>query len=137
MRDPVLIDTGPLVACFNIHDDKHSHCLEKFKTLKGHLLITSVAIVTETLYLLDFSLNNQTAFLRWMSTGMIKVATMEPEDFKKIADLMQKYHDCPMDFGDATLVFLADKVRTKRIFTLDHKDFSIYRTLKNQKFEEI
>lgn len=137
MRDPVLIDTGPLVACFNPHDSEHASCLEKLRLLKGRRLVTTLAIVTETLYLLDFSLSNQKKFLQFLATGVIELEELEPDDFLTLADLMQKYQDCPMDFGDATLVVLANRLQTHQIFTLDHHDFSIYRTHRNQHFERI
>ena len=47
---------------------------------------------------------------------------------------MEKYADLPMDFADATLVCLAQESGILNIVTLDHKDFSIYRTIGNQVF---
>lgn len=137
MLDPVLIDTGPLVACFNPDDQDHHPCLEKMKGLRGRRLVTTLAIVTETLYLLDFSLNNQQKFLQFIAAKIVEVVELAPDDFVKIADLMQKYRDCPMDFGDATLVVLSIRLQTRQIFTLDHHDFDIYRTFRGQSFEKV
>ena len=47
---------------------------------------------------------------------------------------MEKYSDLPMDFADATLVCLAEESGISNIVTLDHKDFSLYRTSDNQGF---
>ena len=137
MKDPVLIDTGPLVACFNPDDQDYRLCLEQMRDLKGRRLVTTLAIVTETLYLLDFSLNNQQKFLQFMASGMIEVLELAADDFLSIADLMRKYHDCPMDFGDATLVILANRLQTRQILTLDSRDFGIYRTDRGQSFEKV
>lgn len=137
MLDPVLIDTGPLVACFNPNDGEHAACIEKLRFLKGRRLVTTLVIVTETLYLLDFSLSNQKKFLQFMASGVIEVEDLDTDDFLAAAELMQKYHDCPMDFGDATLVVLADRLQTRQILTLDHHDFGIYRTGRSQRFERI
>lgn len=137
MPDPVLVDTGPLVACFNPDDDRHADCLETFRLLKGNRLVTTLAIVTETLYLLDFSLSNQRKFLQFLSSGIIEIEEIAFEDFPMIGDLMGKYHDCPMDFGDATLVLLADCLRTRRVFTLDERDFRVYRAARSRHFEII
>lgn len=137
MKDPVLIDTGPLVACFNPHDRDHHSCLEKVRNLKGRRLVTTLAIVTETLYLLDFSLHNQQKFLQFMASGVVEVVELAAEDFSEMATLMQKYCDCPMDFGDATLVILANRLKTRAILTLDHHDFDIYRTNRGYSFEKI
>ncbi len=40
---------------------------------------------------------------------------------------MEKYHDLPMDYADATLVALAEESETDHVFTLDRKGFSTYR----------
>ncbi len=40
---------------------------------------------------------------------------------------MKKYLDSPMDFADATLVALAERLNCKRIFTIDTRDFHVYR----------
>lgn len=137
MLDPVLIDTGPLVACFNPDDKDHQPCLDKMRLLKGRRLATTLAIVTETLYLLDFSPENQEKFLCFMASGIVDIPELQPEDLKRAADLMKKYRDCPMDFGDATLVILANRLKTRQIVTLDERDFSVYRTDRDKPFEII
>ena len=48
--------------------------------------------------------------------------------------LMAKYQDCPMDLTDASLVALAEVRGLRDIFTLDHRDFSIYRIHGKQPF---
>jgi len=47
---------------------------------------------------------------------------------------MKQYRDLPMDLADATLVALADVLSISKIFTLDHKDFSIYRFKQKKRF---
>ncbi len=137
MLDPILVDTGPLVACFNPDDQDYHSSLEKMRHLKGRHLVTNLAIVTETLYLLDFSLSNQQKFLQFVASSVLEIVELAPEDFSTMADLMQKYRDCPMDFGDATLVVLSGRLKTRQILTLNRRDFGIYRTPRGQTFEII
>ncbi len=40
---------------------------------------------------------------------------------------MEKYRDLPMDFADATLVALGERLHTNLVFTLDRRDFTVYR----------
>jgi predicted nucleic acid-binding protein len=47
---------------------------------------------------------------------------------------MKQYRDLPMDLADVTLVALADVLGISKIFTLDHKDFSIYRLKQKKRF---
>jgi uncharacterized protein len=40
---------------------------------------------------------------------------------------MDKYADPPMDFADASLVAIAERLSINRIFTVDRTDFSVYK----------
>jgi len=42
-------------------------------------------------------------------------------------ELMRKYRNLPMDLADAALVRVAERERLRRIFTVDRRDFQIYR----------
>ena len=47
--------------------------------------------------------------------------------FPALEDLMRRYHNCPMDFADATLVYIAERESLSLILTIDHDDFETYR----------
>lgn len=135
MPAQIIIDTSPLVACFNPDDAHHASCLEKLRLLKGRRLATSLAVMTEVTYLLDFSAKNQQKFLHFMASGVIELRELAPADLKAAAILMEKYASCPMDFTDATLVLLAERLKTRQIFTLDLHDFNTYRLKNNDAFD--
>ena len=40
---------------------------------------------------------------------------------------MERYESLPMDFADATLVVLAELFQATTVFTLDSRDFGVYR----------
>jgi hypothetical protein len=40
---------------------------------------------------------------------------------------MRKYADRPMDLADAALIRVAEREGIRKIFTVDRKDFSVYR----------
>ena len=48
--------------------------------------------------------------------------------------LMDKFEDMPMDFCDASLVYLASSLKVERIATTNVKDFSAYRLPGNKRF---
>jgi predicted nucleic acid-binding protein len=48
---------------------------------------------------------------------------------------MERYHDLPADFADATLVSLADDLSVYRILTLDRRGFTVYRGAGGEAFE--
>lgn len=49
--------------------------------------------------------------------------------------LMSKYADIPMDFPDATLVWIAEQTESDKILTLDRRGFSSFRFGKNHRFK--
>ena len=50
-----------------------------------------------------------------------------PSKIVRMSELMGKYSDRPMDFADASLVALAERLSLTRIFTVARSDFSTYR----------
>lgn len=57
---------------------------------------------------------------------------MTVQDVPPIRTLMHKYRDLPMDLADATLVRAAEREGIHEVFTLDRRDFSIYRVGRNK-----
>ena len=55
------------------------------------------------------------------------MARYESDITQFMRELMEKYQDLPMDLADAALVRAAEREKIKRVFTLDRKDFGVYR----------
>lgn len=121
----ILIDSGPLIALFNHKDNYHATSVEFIKANRSEL-ITTLASVTETLHLLDFNRNAQADFLSWVNAGAITIEPITVNDFSRIKTLILKYSDLPMDFADACLVLLSEKLNINKIATID-RDFDVYR----------
>ena len=47
---------------------------------------------------------------------------------------MARYADRPMDFADATLVHVAERLKVSAILTIDHDDFETYRIASRKRF---
>ena len=60
--------------------------------------------------------------------GGIEILSLDEKMHARRRELMKKYHDLPMDLADGTLIVLAEYREINEVFTLDHKDFKIYRT---------
>jgi len=128
----ILIDSGPLIALFN-RDDKYHRASVAFVHDNRCELITTIASVTETLHLLDFHRHAQVDFLRWVEAGAVSIEAITLNDFSRIRELTLKYADLPMDFADACLVLLSEKLDIDRIATID-RDFDVYRRYGTQPF---
>lgn len=129
----VLIDTGPIVAIFDKTDNHHSICSELLKGIKQPFIAT-IPVLTEAFYLLSFSWLNQAALWKYIEAGNLQFYNLDKNQLKICKNLMEKYQDLPMDFADATLVAVAAAENISTIFTLDHKDFKVYKTKSGRSF---
>ncbi len=130
----IVVDSGPLVALFDRSDKYHKQAVQFVKELEGRL-VTNIAVITEVVYLLDFSQLAQSDFLYWID----KVASIDcltDKDLPRIIEVMQKYGDLPADFADASLVALCERLSTTNIASID-KDFVVYRTADKKAFTNL
>lgn len=136
MTKGVLVDAGPLIAIVDRNDQDHDRCVAALKRLR-HPLLTTWMPVTEAMHLLGFSLDGQEALLEMIQRRVPQILPIEEDDLPSIRTLMRKYADLPMDFADATLVHAAIRHRLREIFTLDTRDFSVYRIGPRRSFDII
>jgi predicted nucleic acid-binding protein len=123
----VLVDTGPLVALLDRSDAAHSKCRAFLDTLESRELVTTEAVITEAEYQLDFSVDAQSALQYLLAEGRPRVEAIAARERPRIAELLGRYANLPMDYADATLVVLAERLGSTLVFTLDRRDFSLYR----------
>jgi len=121
----ILVDAGPLVALIRASDRHHKRCLGTVEQIREPLS-TTWPVVTEAMFLLR-SWRGQDALWEMIDSRHIALIPLGAEDASRMRDLMRKYKDLPMDLADAALVCAAEKSRVTKIFTLDRKDFSVYR----------
>lgn len=126
----VVVDTGPLVAYFDRDDHDHAGVHAWFAgQASKHRLLTTEAVVTEATHLLDFSVAVQTAFLAWAARAMT-VTPVPQAAYEELALWMRGYPKVPMDFADATVLWLYREARATheaRILTLDERGFGVFR----------
>ncbi|HYS52952.1 MAG TPA: PIN domain-containing protein [Thermoanaerobaculia bacterium] len=132
----ILVDAGPLVAVIDAGDGQHERCTIALRSIEEPLLTVWPAL-TEAMYLLRFSLEAQEAIWGDVEKGTLRLADLDADDFPRMRHLMRKYRDLPMDLADAALVAVAERERISRIFTLDRRDFEVYRPAGIRRFEII
>ena len=135
MLNTVLIDTGPLIALFD-RDDKYHTSIVEFIKNTNYRFISTTAVLTETMYMLDFNTAVQLNFLEWIMKEGVIIHEIKQSNIKRIIDLTKKYSDRPMDFADATLVIAAEERGIQQIISID-SDFDIYRLYNKMKIENI
>ena len=122
----VLVDAGPLVALIDRTDRHHLACREALDSIREPLSTVWPAF-TEAMYLLRSSAEAQRTLWNMIEGGGVRILDLGTEDCPRMRELMWKYRDQPMDFADAALVRVAEREHCRRIFTIDGRDFQIYR----------
>ena len=128
----VLVDAGPFVALIDRRDRHHAHCVDALRAMVDPLVTVWPALV-EAMYLLD-GWHEQAALWAMVEAGPIALARLDDEDVPRLRELMTKYRDLPMDLADASLVHVAERDGYRRIFTLDRRDFEVYRLAGRERF---
>ncbi len=133
-----LADSGYLVGLFNPKDHHHARCKAFFATYAGQT-VTTWAVFTEVCSLLTHS--RQRSFFAWadkaQALGYLRIESPPADAVATLWSLMDKYEDLPMDFCDASLVYLAVSLKIDRIATVDLRDFSVYRLPGNKRFTHV
>ncbi len=133
MAADALIDTGAILAMLDDRDAWSGICRETFQSLRLPLL-TSQAVLTELFHLVGSDRREMEGAWGFVRSGALKLAEIQDSELPDIHALMSRYWDRPMDFADATLVYLAKRESLSTIFTVDHADFETYRIEGRRRF---
>jgi uncharacterized protein len=127
-----LLDTGPLIAFFDRSDADHSWAKELWAQAPVPML-TCEAVLAEATYLLREHAGLPTEkILALFERKVITVPFHLEEEADPVAHLLEKYHDQGMQLADACLVRMSELKRDCRVFTLDKREFQVYRRFERQ-----
>ncbi len=125
MDDPVVLDTGPLVAFLDRRDPFHLWATEQLHGLLPPFH-TCEAVISESLFLLQDKPVGVSALLGYLREDLIKLSFDLDDHLDAVSHLLIKYEDVPMSLADACLVRMSELHDRSRVFTLD-SDFKLYR----------
>ena len=97
-------------------------------------LLTSSAVLTELFHLLKEGRQETRAAWAFLRSGAVRLGSIADSELPELNTLMSRYWDRPMDFADATLVYLARRESLTTILSVDLADFETYRIDGKRKF---
>lgn len=123
----VIADTGFIVALANLADPKHENVKKCY--LEYQIILMPQTVFAEVAYLIgrESGIKTVANFLRGLSKSRFSVVAITPEDILRTADILEQYADSRIDFVDATVMAIAERLNITKILTLDQRDFSLYR----------
>ena len=119
----VVVDAGPLYAAANSKDPAHDRCVQALQ--RGDLApVIPALVVTEVTQLLGsrYGPKAEARFLRGLAG--FAVESPSPEDFTRVAELVDRYADFPLGGVDASVIALAERLDTPLVLTLDRRHFA-------------
>ena len=123
-----LLDTGFLYALFDASDAQHEAVTAALDDITMQLLLPDIVLV-ELSHLLRIRLGHRhmRSCLKRLQSGPLELVHLLPADINRSIELLDVYADIQLDFVDAALVSIAERLLIEHIFTTDRRDFRIIR----------
>jgi len=120
-------DTSYVLAIAIETDADHKACLDVHH--KQGIVYLPQTTLAEVAYFLTRDFGNEAVarFLVQLPQTKYRLLALEPEDVLRTANLLQQYADSRVDFVDATIAAVAERLKITRILSLDQRDFRIIR----------
>ncbi len=131
-----LLDSGFLYASIDDSDEHHESVKSATRRIHGNIILPIPAI-TETAY---FLLRNQgvkalAKFSESLAITKFQLETPTAEDYKRAAEILRKYDDANIDFVDAIIVAIAERLKITKILTVDRRHFGVFKPVHCEAFE--
>jgi len=131
----IICDTSGLVAYFDTSDAHHGPVSAAMDADPGPFIV-SPYVLAELDYLLATrrGIHAELAVLSELSGGGWDLPQFEAVDLGRAHDIIDRYYDQNIGLADASLVILADRYRTDRLLTVNHRHFRVVRTMAGKRF---
>lgn len=132
-----LLDSGFLYAQLNGKDNYHHAVSAASKIAEREPIILPVPVITEVAYLLQRDLRIETVatFLENLPETDLILESPHHEDYKRAAEVLRKYDDANIDFVDAVIVAVSERLNITKILTVDRRHFGVFKPLHCRAFE--
>jgi predicted nucleic acid-binding protein len=123
-----LLDTSFLFALTDQSDRNHQQVLAVAQRANEPLVLP-VVVLPEVCYLIASRLGHQAMrrFVSSITSDTVQVEPVTTEDLVRVHQLLEQYADNQLDFTDAAIIAIAERLNITRVYTLDRRDFSIIR----------
>lgn len=127
---------GFLYALIDKSDSYNAAVLSVLQHYRGRILLP-VPAITEISYLIgkNCGVQAQVSFLKNLTSIDYELTTPELSDYSRSAEILDKYDDANIDFVDALIVAMAERLNITTILTIDRRHFRMFRPSHCEAFE--
>lgn len=131
----VIADSSFVIAVTVATDANHQRCLAVW--CQQNIIYLPQSTLAEVMYLITKAVGNRAAarFLIGLPKSKYRLVSLEDTDLARTADILIKYADSRVDFVDASIIAVAERLNIPRILTLDQRDFALVRPLHTERFD--
>jgi predicted nucleic acid-binding protein len=123
----ILIDAGPLVALATPEDQYHRQCVDALNELPLPY-VTTWCVLAEAAWLVIRPVEFLQSIANSCSSGSLEIRHLNSDALPWITTFLRRYQSIRAQLADASLMYIAEQEKIETIFTLDRRDFSLYRT---------
>lgn len=128
-------DTGFVVALLN-QTDLHHQAVSSLYTQQSSILLPQT-VLAKVAYLLgrEAGIRTVVAFLHGLPSSRFQLIALTLPDLTRTAEILEEYVDSRIDFVDASVMAIAERYNSRIVFTLDQRDFRLFRPRHCNAFE--
>ena len=125
---PAIVDTSALVALLRASEPQHAAVAAAIAAERGSLVVP-LTVVVEAAQMVGSRLGPaaESAWLRGLAAGPWAIEPSAVPDLERAAELIDRHREADIGFVDATIVAMAERLGSTRLYTLDRRDFSLIR----------
>lgn len=123
-----ITDTSFWLAITDRADSRHRECVNIAHDLSDRIIIP-VTVLPEACYLIEKRMGHlaMRRFVQQVLTNTVTLEQITLADLARALQVLNKYADARLDFVDATIVAVAERLGVTRILTLDQRHFRLLR----------
>lgn len=132
----IVVDTGVLFAAADRRDADHEACLALLDARPSAELVLPAVVAAEASWLIGDRLGAETeaAFVASVAAGDFTVEDLTAADWRRAAELVERYADLGLGLIDAAVVTVAERLGITDLATLNERDFRVVRARHTQAF---
>jgi predicted nucleic acid-binding protein len=125
--ESIIADTGFVVALANRSDLRHNDVRPVY--LRYPLILLPQLVLVEVAYLIgrDVGISAVVQFLQGLPASRFEIIAATDQDIVRTASLIEQYADSKVDFVDASVMAIAERLKIQIVLTIDQRDFRMVR----------
>ena len=131
----LVCDSSVVLAVLNPRDRQHHACVDLLSSSSSTTIPAPVIVEVDWLGRSRRIRAATDDLLRSIDDRSLLVIDLDEDDYARVRSLLRKYADLGLEFVDAAVVAIAERLEQTRVATLDHRHFSVIRPLHVPAFE--